>query len=132
MPAKFPKKRRTRVTPTKRLSPPTFSILSVLSTDIVLALCQDVFDTEELVTGAELRKKRLAVGLSQEALARALSVSVSSVSKWESGARRIRPFAVHAIETVLTQLERHKLASQQHRLADLKQLRHRKGGEQEG
>ena len=81
------------------------------------------------MTGAELRKKRLAVGLSQEALARALSVSVSSVSKWESGARRIRPFAVHAIETVLTQLERHKLASQQHRLADLKQLRHRKGGE---
>ena len=107
-------------------------MLSVFSIDIVLALCQDIFDTEELVTGAELRKKRLAVGLSQEALARALSVSVSSVSKWESGARRIRPFAVHAIETVLTQLERHKLASQQHRLADLKQLRHCKGGEQEG
>jgi transcriptional regulator with XRE-family HTH domain len=84
------------------------------------------------VTGAELRKKRLAVGLSQEALARALSVSVSSVSKWESEARRIRPFAVHAIETVLTQLERQKLASQQRRLPDLKQLRHRKGGEQEG
>lgn len=88
-------------------------MLSVFSIDIVLAPCQDTFDTEELVTGAELRKKRLAVGLSQEALARALSVSVSSVSKWESGARRIRPFAVHAIETVLTQLERQKLVSQQ-------------------
>ena len=41
--------------------------------------------------GRELHARRLALGLSQGALADALAVTQASVSRWEAGARRIPP-----------------------------------------
>ena len=41
------------------------------------------------VEGRELHARRLALGLSQDALADMLAVTQASVSRWEAGARRI-------------------------------------------
>ena len=43
------------------------------------------------MSGAELRNKRLAAGLTRGRLARELGVSLSAVYKWETGIRPIRP-----------------------------------------
>ncbi len=48
----------------------------------------------------ELQATRIAVGLSQEALARELGVSVSAVSKWEAGVRPIGALATRAVSGV--------------------------------
>ncbi len=48
----------------------------------------------------ELQRSRIALGLTQETLARKLGISVSAVSKWESGARLIRALAARALEGV--------------------------------
>lgn len=61
------------------------------------------------MTGAELRERRQRLGLSQEALARALTpylgrtVSMNTIARWERNERR--PFYVDVVERALTCLE---------------------------
>jgi DNA-binding XRE family transcriptional regulator len=52
-------------------------------------------------SAAELRAARKAAGLSQESLARALGMSLSSVVRWESGRREIPLSRVLAIKARL-------------------------------
>lgn len=44
------------------------------------------------MTSAELRQRRLALGLTQRALADRLRVTVTTVSRWEIGASPIPPW----------------------------------------
>lgn len=55
------------------------------------------------MTGDELRERRLALGLSQAALAGILGLDVMTVSRWERGARSISMASV--VDLALQQLE---------------------------
>jgi len=50
------------------------------------------------VTGSEIRTRRLALGLTQTALAAAIGASTHQVSRWECGHVRPSRLAVYAIE----------------------------------
>lgn len=41
------------------------------------------------MTGQELRERRAALGLTQEALARRIGVALNTIQRWELGTRRI-------------------------------------------
>jgi transcriptional regulator with XRE-family HTH domain len=55
------------------------------------------------MSGEELRQLRLALGMSQRALARALEVAPNSVARWERGEREIT--APGAIRLALARLK---------------------------
>lgn len=78
------------------------------------------------MSGAELRDKRLAAGLSQERLARELGVSLSAVYRWEAGTRPIRPITAYAIEAVLSRIKNPGGGPQQERSIPAKQRRRSK------
>jgi len=52
------------------------------------------------MTGAELRERRNAMEMTQEQMAKALSVDVMTVSRWERGIRAIPPYLALALDTV--------------------------------
>ena len=62
--------------------------------------------TPARLSGAELRERRLALGLSQVALGRALGVANTRVSGWERGWTRLGPDKSVAIRHALDSLER--------------------------
>jgi len=43
------------------------------------------------MTGPELRARRLAMGLSQDALANLLGITQAAISRWEHGRRMLMP-----------------------------------------
>ncbi|HIE29741.1 TPA: helix-turn-helix domain-containing protein [Candidatus Poribacteria bacterium] len=53
------------------------------------------------VTAQEIKAIRTLLGLSQEALARELDVSLSTISKWETGIRTPRGIAKTALKLFL-------------------------------
>lgn len=53
---------------------------------------------------AELRARRVALGLSQEALARRLDVSMNTVARWERGA--LHPAHPRMLQALLDVIER--------------------------
>lgn len=56
------------------------------------------------MTGAELRRRRQALGLTQTAIAKLLGVHAVTVSKWEIGMQGIRH--AKAIDRLLREIER--------------------------
>lgn len=57
------------------------------------------------LTGAELRKTRLRLGLTQEELAKELGVQRNTVTRWETGARKIAPPVAIAVRAVAGKLK---------------------------
>lgn len=53
-----------------------------------------------VMDGAELRRRREALGLTQTQLARAFGVGLRTVQEWEKGVRPIRPVIEMALETL--------------------------------
>lgn len=51
----------------------------------------DGHDSELLITGADLRRWRRSVGLSQAELARRLGYSSHTICQWETSAKRVPP-----------------------------------------
>ena len=58
------------------------------------------------ITGIELQARREALGLSQVALAKALSVAQTTVSRWESGASRVPSGVVEELLHMEARVER--------------------------
>ena len=56
------------------------------------------------MTPEELKERRLALGLTQEALARRLGVCVNTVARWERGVNRIKTPRI--VELALAELAR--------------------------
>ena len=52
------------------------------------------------IEASELKKRRLALAMTQEQLAEALSVAVNTVARWERSERKIPPFLDLALETI--------------------------------
>jgi transcriptional regulator with XRE-family HTH domain len=50
--------------------------------------------------GSELQRRREALGMSRDELAKALSTTSVSVWRWENGERSIPPYLSLALETV--------------------------------
>ena len=63
------------------------------------------------ITADAIRELRRSLGMSQEAFAQHLSVSVSSVRDWEQGRRRPRGLYARALEQQLTQSQASKRAA---------------------
>jgi DNA-binding transcriptional regulator YiaG len=55
--------------------------------------------------GDEIKKMRLALKLSQEALAQRLGVSFKTVNSWERGVNRPSPLAVEKIKSLQEEQE---------------------------
>lgn len=49
------------------------------------------------MTGKEIREKRIKLGLSQEALARELKISVATISRWELNKQKPRALYEYAL-----------------------------------
>lgn len=53
---------------------------------------------------SELRKTRLRLGLTQAQLAKQLGVARNTVTRWETGARKIAPTVAIAVRAVASRL----------------------------
>jgi transcriptional regulator with XRE-family HTH domain len=63
------------------------------------------------VTPAELRERRVALGLSQTELAELLGVTQNTVSRWEVGAHAIPLYLVLALERIEQRAAEQRAAS---------------------
>jgi transcriptional regulator with XRE-family HTH domain len=52
------------------------------------------------LTGAELKRIRLRLGLTQTELARELGVTRNSVTRWETGVHKVPPMTTYALRVL--------------------------------
>jgi DNA-binding transcriptional regulator YiaG len=58
----------------------------------------EAMNTGKVITGVEVKSMRLKLGMTQEDLAHALGVTVSTVNRWENGHTRPSRLAVAGLE----------------------------------